>query len=79
MPRYFMHLLGPSEELLDMDGVLMPDEAVASAALRAARDCMAHDLRSGRIELKFRIEVHNGEGEVVHTLAFADAVEIVPA
>jgi hypothetical protein len=74
-----MHLRDSLDEVLDPDGVLMPEEAIASAALIAARDCMVHDLRSGRLELKYRIDVHNEEGKIVHTLHFADAVEIVCA
>jgi hypothetical protein len=79
MPRYFIHLRDPSDELLDPDGVMMPQEAVVGAALVAARDCMAHDLRSGHIDLRYWIEVENDRGEVVHTLHFGDAVEIMPS
>jgi hypothetical protein len=75
VPLYFMHLRDPSAEVLDPDGVLMPEHAIANAALSAARDCMAH----GRLDLKYRIDVHNAEGEIVHTVQFADAVTIVPA
>jgi hypothetical protein len=79
LPRYFMHLRGPADETLDPDGVEMPEEAVNGAALRAARDCMAHDLRAGRIDLASRIDVHDEAGDIVHTLPFAGAVTIVPA
>jgi hypothetical protein len=79
MPLYFMHLRNSTDEVLDPDGVLMSEDAVPGAALLAARDCMAHDLLSGRLELNYRIDVHNEAGEIVHTLQFADAVEIVPA
>jgi hypothetical protein len=79
MPRFFMHLRGSLDEVLDPDGVLMPEDAVAGAALLAARDCMAHDIRSVRLELRYRIDVENEAGEVVHTVHFADAVTIVPA
>jgi hypothetical protein len=78
MPLYFMHLRDSSDEMLDPDGILMPKEAVPRAARLAARDCIAHDVRSGRLDLKYRIDVQNAEGEVVHPMQFADAVEIVP-
>ena len=77
MRRYFMHLRGPSDDVLDNDGVLMSEDAIANAVLFAARDCMAHDIRAGQIDLKYRIEVQDDDGEIVHTLRFADAVEIV--
>ncbi len=79
MPRYFVHLRDQTDELLDPDGVIMPEEAVANAALTIARDCMGHDLRSGRLELKYRLDVENEGGEIVHTLQFSDAVTIAPA
>ena len=77
MQRYFMHLRDPADELLDPDGVLMNEDDVASGALEAARDCMAHDLRSGRLALNYRIDVQNEAGEIIYTLRFADAVSIV--
>jgi hypothetical protein len=33
MPRYFRHLRDASDDVLDPDGVMMPEDAVASAAL----------------------------------------------
>jgi hypothetical protein len=29
---------------------------------------MALDIRAGRLELKYRIDVHDEDGEIVHTL-----------
>jgi hypothetical protein len=60
------------------DGVRLSKEAVADAALLAARDCMANDLRSGWLDLKYRIDVQNENGGIVYTMQFADAVEIRP-
>lgn len=79
MPQYFMHLRDSTDEVLDPDGMVMPPEAVAGAALAAARDCIAGDVHRGQIRLDYRIDVHDEEGTIVHSLAFADAVEIVPA
>jgi hypothetical protein len=79
MPLFFWHLRDSTDEVLDPDGVTMPAEAVPGAALYMARDCMANDLRSGRVELKYRIDVHNEAGDVVFSQPFTDAVEILPA
>ena len=79
MPHYRMHLRDGNDELLDPDGVYMPAQAVPGAALRAARDCIAGDVMTGRIEFKYRIDVEDDDGRVVYSLPFADAVEIVPA
>lgn len=78
MPRYFLHLKDNTDEVLDPDGTEMPAEAVSAAALRSARDCIAGDIKDGRIDLHYRIEVVSESGELVHTLPFSDAVEVVP-
>jgi hypothetical protein len=39
---------------------------------------MAGDVKSGRLDLRYRIDVHGEDGAVVHTVAFEDAVEVVP-
>jgi hypothetical protein len=74
-----MHLRDGVDETLDPEGVVLPASAVAGAALLAARDCIAADVRGGRIELKYRIDVYDKEGALIYTMPFADAVEIVPA
>ena len=79
MPRYFFHLVDSFDVTLDTEGVEMPTEAIAGATLLQARDCMAGDVKSGCLDLHFRIDVHDEAGELVHSLAFPDALEIVPA
>jgi hypothetical protein len=77
MPKYFMHLRDGTDETLDPEGVMLPEEAVAGAALMAARDCMAGEILNGRVDLGYRIDVHAEDGSVVHSLTFAEAVEFV--
>ena len=79
MPRYFLHLRDSSDEILDPEGIELPSEAIAGAALMAARDCMAGDVIAGQLDLRYRIDVHDEAGELVHSLPFPDAVQIVPA
>ena len=78
MPRYFMHLIDSTDILLDPEGMEMLAEAIPAKALFAARDCMAGDVKDGRLDLHYRIEVLKESGELVHTLPFSEAVEIVP-
>ena len=78
MNRYFFHLRDGTDEVLDSEGVVLPAEAIAGAALIAARDCMSGDVKNGRLELHFRIDVHREDGALAHTQSFADALEIVP-
>jgi hypothetical protein len=77
MPRYFMHLKDSIDVLLDPEGLEMAAESVAAAALLQARDCMAGDVKDGRLDLHYRIDVHDESGNLVHSLPFADALEIV--
>jgi len=79
MPRYFMHLMDGKDVLLDPDGIEMLPEAIVGAALLAARDCIAGDVKSGKIDLHCRIDVHDESGKLVHSQSFADAVEILQA
>ena len=77
MPRYFLHLRDSVDEVLDPEGIEMPREAIAGVALAQARDCMAGDVKSGRLDLHYRIDVHDEAGKVVHSMPFADALEVV--
>ncbi len=71
MPKYFMHLRDSTDEVLDPDGIEMPVEAIAGAALLAARDCMSGDVKRGTLDLHYRIDVHDEDGGVVHSLKSA--------
>ena len=77
MPRYFLHLVDSTDVTLDPDGVEMPPEAIPGAALVQARDCMAGDVRNGRLDFSYRIDVHDESGKLVHSLPFEEALEIV--
>jgi hypothetical protein len=74
-----MNLRDHAEVILDPEGIEMSADAIPGTALAAARDCMAGDLRRGRLDLRYSIDVHDAQGVVVHSLSFADALEIVPA
>jgi hypothetical protein len=76
MPRYFLHLRDSIDEVLDPEDIEMPPEAVAGAALVAARECIAEDVKTGRLDLHYRIDVHDENGKVAHSLKFSDAVKI---
>ncbi|HEV2596464.1 MAG TPA: hypothetical protein VGU01_14830 [Sphingomicrobium sp.] len=76
MPRYYLHLRDEFTDTLEPEGKETPLEAVARTALLAARDCMAGDVRDGRLDLRYRIDVHDERSKLVHSLAFADALVI---
>lgn len=72
-----MHLVDSTDLLLDPDGVELPSERIADYALFTARDCMANDVKDGRLDLGYRIEVHSEAGQLVHSVEFKDALDIV--
>jgi hypothetical protein len=77
MPLFFFHLRSESESILDPEGVELDADVVASKALWHARDCIAGDVKDGSLDLRFHIDVHDRSGAKVHSLAFADAVDII--
>ena len=79
MTRYFMNLRDGTEELLDPEGVeCVSLEALRTAVLAAVRDLMSGDVRRGLIDLRFRIDAEDSDGEIVYTLPFKHAVSIIP-
>ena len=79
MARYFMHLRDGTEQILDPEGLEFASiEAMRKAVLVAARDLMTGDIRDGVIDLRFRIDVETEDGEIVYTLPFKHAVNIIP-
>jgi hypothetical protein len=78
MARYFLHLKDSIDQVLDPDGLEMPPEAVPGVALVQARDCIAGDVKAGRLDLHYRIEVFSEDSQLVHTLHFKDALEVAP-
>ena len=79
MPRFFMHLRDGTDEMLDPEGVELPDiEAARTKVLAAARDVLAGDVRHGLIDLRYRIDAEDEAGRLVYSLAFKHAFSIVP-
>lgn len=40
---------------------------------------MAGDVKGGLLEFTYRNDVHDGSGELIHSLPFSQVVEIIPA
>ena len=78
MARYYFHLRDGSDQLLDPDGIELQDQrAIEAAALRAARDTLSHELRAGRLDLRYRIDVEMADGMIIHTIDLAEAFETI--
>jgi hypothetical protein len=77
--RYYLHLRDGIDELLDPDGLEFADiDAVKKAVLFSARDMIAGDVRNGIIDLRYRIDAESADGDVVYSLKFKHAFNLVP-
>lgn len=80
MPRNYLHVRDGVDQMLDPDGSDLPDlDAAISSAIAGARDLLAVDMKSGLLDLRYRIDIENGDGGILHTLPFADAFTCIPA
>jgi len=78
MARYFFHLRDHTDQILDPEGLELPDiEAARAAALVAARDTLSHDILNGEIDLRYRIDVEDALGAVVYSIPLGDAFTII--
>ena len=69
MALYFFHLRGGDDGTLDLEGVELPHlEAARKMALRAARDTLSHGIKDGRMDLRYRVEVEDKNGTLLHSL-----------
>jgi hypothetical protein len=74
-----MHLRDSVDEILDPEGQEFADlDAVKKAVLFSARDLLAGDIRNGVIDLRYRIDAENGDGEIVYTMPFKHAFSVIP-
>ena len=79
MTRYFMNLRDGTEELLDPEGTDYESlDSLRAAVLATVRDLMSGDIRRGVIDFRFRIDAEDADGEIVYTLPFKHAVNIIP-
>ena len=79
MIRYYMHLRNGIDELLDSEGVELVDlDAVRHNAMVAVRDILSSDLRTGVMDLRYRIDAETERGVIVYTLPLKQAFSIIP-
>ena len=79
MARFYFHVRDRLNQLIDPDGVELPDlpTAVERAKL-AVRDMLSHDMKIGIVDVGHRLDVENAQGAILYTLAFREAFKIVP-
>ena len=78
MPRFFFHLHDRFGAVPDPDARELADlEVVRAQAVKGARSIICEDVRHGRVDLTGRIDVYDDVGQLVLSLPFRDAVELV--
>ncbi|MBB5717019.1 DUF6894 family protein [Sphingomonas aerophila] len=78
MQRFFFHLRDHVHSIIDPDGVELPDlSAARQKTLGAARDVLSADIKTGLLDLRFRIDVEDEDGQIVHSLPFAQAFAVI--
>lgn len=77
MPRFYFHVCNGTGLVEDEDGQELADlEAARREAIRAARCIMASDVQRGMLDLSSFIEIEDSDHQLVHTLAFDEAVDL---
>lgn len=78
MARYYFHLRSDDHEIRDAEGRELPSLHIAKVeALRGARDTLSHDLKEGRLNLHYRLDIEDSEGAVLHVLPLQEAFHLV--
>ncbi len=77
MPPYYFDVIDGHGIAEDEDGLDLPDaEAARAEALAGARGILADEVKTGRIDLSWRIDVRDGTHEFLFSVPFAEAIEI---
>lgn len=77
MPRFFLNLDECGSRTIDEDGFEADHlEAAREAGIKAAREIMASEVKAGKLCLSCRIEVTDGDGVVLVTVPFREAVKV---
>ena len=80
VPIFYFHLHDRFGAVPDPDARELDSLDVARAqALKGARSIICEDVRDGIVVLTGRVDVHDGAGELVLSLPFKEAVELVLA
>lgn len=75
MPQFFFHVVDSAGTASDEDGLDLEDLSVArEVAVKGARDILSAEVKSGKIDLDWRIDIADENGAVVLILPFSDAV-----
>jgi len=78
MPRLFFHLHNSHGPLPDEEGQELARADARSQAVKEIRNLLAEEVLRGEVDLNGRIDVTTADGELVATVAFGEALRILP-
>jgi hypothetical protein len=77
MARYYLHINNGGGYSEDTEGQELADlDAARTAAIEGARSLLSEEARQGQIDLSGRIEIADGDGNILLIVPFSDAVEL---
>ncbi len=80
MPRFHLNLYNRAGASRDEEGLELPDlDSARAAAIDGIRSLASEEVRRGRLDLAGRVEILDEAGTLLATIAFAEAVEILPS
>jgi len=77
MARYYLHINNGGGYSEDLEGQELPDlDAARTAAIEGVRSMLSEEARQGQLDLSGKIEIADGEGNILLVVPFCDAVEL---
>ncbi len=77
MTRYRFHLWNRIGPVRDDEGKELPDlEAARAEAIASIRSLLSDEVKQGRLDLRGRIEITDGDDEVQAVVAFTEALDL---
>jgi hypothetical protein len=68
-----------SVEILDSEGSDCPDlEAARRDAVAGVRSILSEEVKGGGLAIAERLDIEDGEGRILHSIAFAEALTLPP-
>lgn len=78
MPRFSLHLHNRLEFVRDEEGMELPDLGTArQQAIQSIRSVLGEEVQQGLVDLRGRIEIANDNGDILASIPFAEAVELL--
>ena len=78
MPRFFLNIRNGLGFIPDDEGQELPSaEHARDEAVKGARSLLSAEVSEGRLDLRGRIEVTDGQGKITEVVQFRDVVHIL--